>query len=70
MGKELPASFGPEFVTSSKTFNKPKVWVSPSVKECPDNDARCNKAGRVVLMMFRIQLGPLRESKCSCTTAL
>ncbi len=60
------------FVNSSKTHIKPKVWVSQSVKEClQHNDACYNKAGRVILMMpFRSQLGPLRESKCSCTTAL
>lgn len=66
---KLPASSGkskqkigfiPVFVNSSEPHFKPKAWVSQSVsqsvKEClQHNDARCNKAGRVILMMlFRI----------------
>lgn len=60
--------FIPVFVSSSIkcTLNSKSGSVSKS-----KNDACHNKAGRAILMtLFRFQFGPLRESKCSCTTAL
>lgn len=50
-----------------KTAPKRILSLGQSVK---DRNGCYKRAGRVVLMMSPMQLGPLGESKCSCSAAL